>query len=177
MTDKKPKSKKTVAKPIKKSAIKPKAELLKKQKPSVKLKAVAVKEKKQHPAVKVIVAKKKETVIKKPEAVVKTIPAPAEKPVIVKHAEPVAAPSVPVEKKPGIEKPAVVREGKFEVFIPKYKVKQKFHPHLKPVSAKPEEAVAPLQPLAQEVKEVQLRALEIKFPVTIACLVNDRLSI
>lgn len=81
-------------------------------------------------------------------------------------------PAAPIVKLPAPSvKPAPVKEGRFEVFIPKYKVKQK--PHLHP-KHKPQEPQAKEKPQAQPVavapvplKEVKLQQVEVYFPITV----------
>jgi len=159
MTEKKQKTKKVATKP--KAAVK-KLKVL-------KVKPKLVKKSSQEPV-------KKKKILAKPIVKLREVLRPQPE---IKLEKPVITPVVekPIEKpKPAqtvssaiiSEKPILQKESRFEVVIPKYKVKSKAHQHLKikpmhvEIKEQPQVPVEPIQPK----KEIKLQSVEIKFPVT-----------
>jgi len=125
---------------------------------------------------KTVVVKKKTAVVKKKAVIVKKPELIPIKPVVI--SKPVPVIEKPVVQKPEITapkpvspvSPAPVKEGKFEVFIPKYKVKQKSKPRQFQQQAKPEikEAVEPVVTVLQQSPvPVFLKQAQVIFPVTV----------
>lgn len=143
----------------------------------IKKKAVKIEEKpnktvsKEKPK-KIAVVKKKIAVVKKTDIIVQPVVKPPE----VKLKPPVAQPVKPVLRspersegnKPVVVSPAPVKEGNFEVFIPKYKVKQKLRPHhtYQP-EVKQEIKHESIVSAAVQQEVVAFKDLEVIFPISV----------
>jgi len=124
-------------------------------------KAVEVKSK------KAPVLKKKTPVVKKKKVIPVAPVAEKPKAVIVEKPKPMEQIQKPPAAPVG---PAPVKEGKFEVFIPKYKVKQKVRPHYAQQQPRHEIKQEAIQPEAvQQVSTAPaaLKEIQLVFPITI----------
>ena len=127
------------------------------------------------------VVKKVKTVekVKKIIPVVQVVEKPKPAPIIVEKPVVKKPPAPEQAQKPAVVSPAhvptlipaPVKEGKFEVFIPKYKVKQKIRPHYaNQADVKHDikkETTIPALAQQEPVSPVALKDLEVKFPVSV----------
>lgn len=109
-----------------------------------------------------VIGIKKATAVKKVvRKKIKAVAAPA--PAAPK---PVSAPA-PVAPQPAKPVTPVVKEGRFEVFIPKYRVKQKPRPYSAQPHVKQEAVVAPAPVQTAQLEPVALKDVQVIFPISV----------